>query len=237
MSKKKLLIYGCGYPSITSLIEYLNKKKKGDDHWEIIGFLDDTKFGEEEEYLGYPIVGDESSIPKFVNEGYYFFNNVASSPDNIESVAQKLSKHDAKICTLVFPEPPNIDLKTITIGEGSIISPEVIVGGEVTLGRNVIVRQQAIVSHESNIGDYCFIGPNAGIMGRVTIGSKTFIGAKALIRENITIGKNCMVGMGAVVTKDIPDNTTVVGNPAKPIYKKKQPDTESEKSSQVKVTP
>lgn len=236
MSIKKLLIYGCGYPSITSLIEHLNNKNDDKDRWEIIGFIDDDKYGNEDEYVGYPIVGDEASIPKFVDEGYYFFNNVASSPGNMETVALKLSRYDAKICTLIFPQAPSIDTTKTAIGEGSLISPQVIVGGGVSFGKNVIVRQQALVGHDSQIGSYCFIGPNAGIMGRVTIGSKTFIGAKALVRENVTIGKNCMVGMGAVVTKDIPDNTTVVGNPAKPIHKKKPSEPENDKSSKVKVT-
>ena len=216
---KKLLIYGCGYPSITSLITYLNTREK---EWDIIGYLDDTKYGNIKDYWGYPIVGDQNSIPEYVEQGYYFFNNVASSPANMEAVATKLNNHGANICTLIFPKPPDIDLNTISVGEGSIISPQVIVGAGVSFGKNVIVRQQAIVSHDSKIGDYCFIGPNAGIMGEVTIGSNTFIGAKALIRDNITIGKNCIIGMGAVVTKSIPDNTTVVGNPAKAIQTKKR---------------
>lgn len=210
---KKLVIYGCGYPSITSLIHYLNTKNK---EWEIVGYIDDSKFGINAEYMGYSIVGNEEYISEFVKKGYYFFNNVASSSSNIEAVFKKLVKHGAKIATLIFPQLPDVDLDTIFVGEGSIISPQVIVGAGATFGTNVIVRQQAIISHESSIGDFCFIGPNVGIMGRVVIGDKTYIGAKALIRENITIGKNCVVGMGAVVTKDILDNTTVIGNPARP---------------------
>jgi sugar O-acyltransferase (sialic acid O-acetyltransferase NeuD family) len=214
LATKNLLIYGCGYPSITSLIKYLNKRG---EKWNIIGYLDDTKFGNEKEYYGYPIIGNESSIPEFVQKGYYFFNNVASSTMSIEAVAQKLAKHNTQIVTFIFPELPDLDPDTINVCEGSLISPQVIVGAGVRLGKNVIVRQQAIISHDSTIGNYCFVGPNTGIMGGVTIGDKTFVGAKALIRENVRIGDNCVIGMGAVVTKDVPNNTTIIGNPAKPV--------------------
>ena len=32
---------------------------------------------------------------------------------------------------------------------------------------------------------------------------------------NVTIGNNVIIGAGCVVTKDLPDNCTVVGNPAR----------------------
>lgn len=40
-----------------------------------------------------------------------------------------------------------------------------------------------------------------------------FIGAKAIILGDITIGENSKIGAGAVVTKDVPADSTVVGNP------------------------
>lgn len=43
------------------------------------------------------------------------------------------------------------------------------------------------------------------------------IGSGATILGGVTIGENALVGAGSVVTKDIPPNTTVAGNPARPL--------------------
>lgn len=37
------------------------------------------------------------------------------------------------------------------------------------------------------------------------------------ILPGVTIGKNAVIGAGSVVTHDVPDNTVVVGNPARPL--------------------
>ncbi|MBH67136.1 MAG: serine O-acetyltransferase [Rhodospirillaceae bacterium] len=47
------------------------------------------------------------------------------------------------------------------------------------------------------------------------IGSGTMIGAGASILGNIRVGECCRIGAGSVVLKDIPDNTSVAGIPAK----------------------
>lgn len=41
------------------------------------------------------------------------------------------------------------------------------------------------------------------------------IGAGAIILPGVTIGERAMIGAGAVVTQDVPDDATVVGNPAR----------------------
>ncbi len=53
----------------------------------------------------------------------------------------------------------------------------------------------------------------------LSIGDDCWIGGGVIISPGITIGDRCIVGAGAVVTKDIPSDTTVVGNPAKPVVK------------------
>jgi serine O-acetyltransferase len=47
------------------------------------------------------------------------------------------------------------------------------------------------------------------------IGDNVYIGPSVCIVENVTIGNNVTIGAGAVVTKDIPENATVAGVPAR----------------------
>ena len=54
------------------------------------------------------------------------------------------------------------------------------------------------------------------ICKKVSIGDDCWIGGHAVILPGVSIGHRCIVGAGAVVTGDVSDDTTVVGNPAKP---------------------
>lgn len=68
------------------------------------------------------------------------------------------------------------------------------------------------------IGEGCTIGHHAIIHG-CTIGDNTLIGMGATILNNAKIGRNCLVGANALVTegKEFPDNSLIVGSPAKAI--------------------
>ena len=51
------------------------------------------------------------------------------------------------------------------------------------------------------------------------IGAGVFIGSDTMLVAPVKIGKGARTGAGAVVTKDVPENVTVVGVPAKPLKK------------------
>ena len=53
----------------------------------------------------------------------------------------------------------------------------------------------------------------------VLIRQGAWIGAGATILPGVSVGKYAIVGAGSVVTKDVPDYTVVVGNPAKTVKK------------------
>lgn len=58
-----------------------------------------------------------------------------------------------------------------------------------------------------------------GKWGRPYLEDNVSVGANAVIIGEVHIGKNVIIGAGSVVTKSIPDNCTVVGNPARIIKK------------------
>lgn len=47
------------------------------------------------------------------------------------------------------------------------------------------------------------------------IGNNVSLGANVTIIGNVTIGDNVIIGAGSVVVKNVPSNSTVVGNPAR----------------------
>jgi sugar O-acyltransferase (sialic acid O-acetyltransferase NeuD family) len=116
--------------------------------------------------------------------------------------------------------PSAVISASVKMGEGVMIAANATLNPLVTLGKGVICNTSSSIDHECVIGDFCHIAPNAVLCGNVSVGRSTFIGANAVIRQGIHIGNNVTIGAGTVVIKDVPDNTTVVGNPAKTLVKK-----------------
>ncbi len=54
-------------------------------------------------------------------------------------------------------------------------------------------------------------------IAKVKIGNYVFIGENTVILPGVTIGDRVIIGSGSIVTKDIPDNSVAVGNPARVI--------------------
>ncbi|MDI6026830.1 gamma carbonic anhydrase family protein [Corticibacterium sp. UT-5YL-CI-8] len=68
------------------------------------------------------------------------------------------------------------------------------------------------------VGKDCTIGHRAILHG-CTVGDNSLIGMGAIVLNGAKIGRNCLVGAGALVTegKEFPDNSLIVGSPAKAI--------------------
>ena len=73
------------------------------------------------------------------------------------------------------------------------------------------------IAHNVKIGDNSIIAGQVGIAGSSVIGNNVKIGGQAGISGHLKIGNNVEIGGGSGVIKSIPDNTKVMGYPAKNI--------------------
>lgn len=116
-----------------------------------------------------------------------------------------------------------------SIGRDCNICDHVFVENDVKIGDRVTIKSGVQVWDGVTLEDDVFVGPNATFTNdlfprsrrlpdkflKTLIKKGASIGANATILPGVTIGRNSMVGAGCVVTKNIPDNTVVVGNPAR----------------------
>ncbi|HXS55469.1 MAG TPA: acyltransferase [Hanamia sp.] len=126
-------------------------------------------------------------------------------------------------------------LEGAKIGESCNINCQVFIENDVLIGNNVTIKPGVQIWDGVTLEDNVFIGPNVTFTNDLKPRSKQYpeiflrtlvktgasIGANATILPGITIGENAIIGAGSVVIKDIPANTTWVGNPARQIKKNK----------------
>lgn len=103
------------------------------------------------------------------------------------------------------------DNDTITIGEDSNVQDGAVLhtdpGVKLTLGKGVIVGHNVML-HGCEVGDHSLIGIGAVVLNRVKIGKNCIVGANALVTEGTQIPDNSMVlGSPAKVVKQIDDAT------------------------------
>jgi len=74
-------------------------------------------------------------------------------------------------------------------------------GGSTVIGNNVTILHSVTLGEKN--GSYPIIGDNV------------YLGSGCCVLGGVTIGNNVIIGANAVVTKNIPENSIVVGNPGK----------------------
>ena len=83
------------------------------------------------------------------------------------------------------------------------------------IGKNTYLDNQIHIAHNVKIGDNCIIAGQVGFAGSSTLGNNVMIGGQVGISGHLKIGNNVQIGGGSGVIKNIPDNSKVMGYPAK----------------------
>ncbi len=152
-----------------------------------------------------PVIGDYS--PEKHN-----FPIIISIGDNAvrKRVAQEIVPRFGRVC-----HSSAIVADSVVWDSGTVIMHRAVVQADSRIGKHCIINTAASVDHDCVLGDYVHVGPNCGICGGVSIGEGTLLGVGCSVIPGIKIGTWCTIGAGSVIIRDVPDGSTVVGNPGK----------------------
>ncbi len=130
-----------------------------------------------------------------------------------------------------------VNLYGCEIGDDTKVGSYVEIQSGAKVGKRCKISSHTFICDGITIGDNCFIGHgvmfindrnprsvnatgdlagnNDWTLEKSAIGDNVSVGTGAVIMCGVNIGDNSVIGAGAVVTKDVPENCTVVGVPAK----------------------
>tara|TARA_B100000963_G_scaffold280800_1_gene249271 strand:- start:367 stop:1116 length:750 start_codon:yes stop_codon:yes gene_type:complete len=109
----------------------------------------------------------------------------------------------------------------VTIDEGFFVDhgSGLVIGETSVIGKNVTIYQQATLG---GLSPSINSDSQRNVKRHPTIGDNVVIGSGAQILGPIIIGNNSRIGTNAVVLKNVPENHTFVGIPARKVESKQQ---------------
>jgi sugar O-acyltransferase (sialic acid O-acetyltransferase NeuD family) len=208
---QEVVIYGAGGFG-REVLEILKSQNNIEKRWVILGFVDDT-ISQGKLINGFPVLGN---IKWFSNN----HNNVGclvaiGDPRSKYPIIKELKKYNVSFVNAIHPSVIMSDF--VEIGNNVIICAGCILTVNIKLGSHIILNLCSTVGHDVIIEDYCSIMPSVKINGNSHIKEGAYLGSGATLIQNVSVGNWSIIGAGAVVVKDIPDNVTAIGMPAKPI--------------------
>lgn len=121
------------------------------------------------------------------------------------------------IKTVSLVHPNAVVGSRVSIGEGSVVMAGAVINADAKIGKGCIINTCSSVDHDCIVGDFTHVAVGAHLCGTVTIGRHVWVGAGAIVSNNVSICDNVTIGTGAVVIKDICEEGTYVGVPARKI--------------------
>lgn len=206
----KIAIFGTGgfgRETLLCIMDVLDTQKKNAKDYVL--FVVDDEYLSEKEIMGINVIPFSTFNPN----NYLAF--ISLGDPKLREIIKNRFPSNTKYATIVHPTATVSDW--VKLDEGTIITAGSILTCNIEMGKHVHINLHTTIGHDCIIGDYFTSAPAVNISGNCKIGKNVYMGTNAAIKNGISICDNAIIGMGAIVVKNIVEEGTYVGNPAKKI--------------------
>jgi len=204
--KKPVVIFGTG--EIAELAHYY---MVNDSNFEIVAFTADKKYITEDTFLNKPLVAFEEIEKHYPSSD--FAMHVALSYNKLNLIReQKYHEAKSKGYELVsYVCSKSVFWNDLSVGDNCFILENQTIQPTVKIGNNVMIWSGNHLGHGCVIKDHTYLSSHICISGHTVIGERCFIGVNSTFKDFITVGDRVFVAMGALVTKDIKNDSVILG--------------------------
>lgn len=210
MSKTKLYIVGCG--NVGGFVAY-NFDSFNAEGYEIQGFLDDDTYKYNKTIFGYPVLGGIDMVSLWSEK-------IALVIGIADPMLKKSVKERINLPNIVFPSLISKSAwvsNQVTIGSGAVVYPGVTIDYDVVIEDFVLVNKNCSLGHNSTLSKFSTLAPGVCLAGFTHLEECVNVGINSATIQNVHIGKHSIIGGMSMVIKNLPENVTAVGVPAKVI--------------------
>ena len=187
-----------------------------DDHYEIVGFLDDVNLSRHRtDFCGSMILGGIEQLDQLKKQGVLHLIIALGNNRARLRLAQQARARDFTLVSAIHPK--SVIGANVKIGPGTVVMAGAVVNADSTIGENAVINTLAAVEHECVIHDGVHVSAGVRLGGGVTIYEAATIEIGATVGSRLNIGADSVIGAGAVVLRDIPDGVLAYGVPARVI--------------------
>ena len=114
-----------------------------------------------------------------------------------------------------FVHPTVIKSKHVTIGEGCIICPNVVLSCHASVGELVMINIGSTIGHDTKIGMGCTINCHVDLMGYAVLEKGVYVGSHGCVLPRTRVGEFAVIGASSVALKRVGAGKTIFGVPGK----------------------
>lgn len=103
----------------------------------------------------------------------------------------------------------------VQLGKGCMVGAFTTIAADAKIGDYNFIQSNMIIGHDVVIGNWNRIDSHTMLIGGISIGNENMIHSAAVINHEVHIGNNTHIGACSFVTRNVEDNWTVFGNPAR----------------------